>query len=159
MLLLTSSFSIAQSLIFNDNDLEYKGIIEAVEYDSVKLKELSIKWINKYFKDSELKVNEKNKIVKKGSYTLSIRYLYTKIPEEIFYDLTLEFKNGKFRYVINNFTLVSQGIQKFTFFDRYKSAGPVNKKIYYKKTKENIQKLMAEIKNITTENSSKNDEW
>ncbi len=87
--------------------LEYSRVIEVTDVDSLELKNRCQNWFAISFRNSEivLRTSSENKLIAKPAIVYEPKILVgsDQVKGAIYYTLTVEFKNGKYRYIVSDF--------------------------------------------------------
>jgi Domain of unknown function (DUF4468) with TBP-like fold len=149
--------------------ITYKKVTEVAATSKTELYNRAFAWANVYYKNPANVIREKN--AEEGKLVLKARYKIYNEPDkktkvatdagDVQYTLTLECKEGKYRYVLNNI-----GWQQISAFPAEKWMDTKNQyytkawDYYLKQTDENVKKILADLeKAMLTAPKVKKDEW
>jgi len=158
LLLLIANPILGQEFPYNDDKkIEFKEVFELNEELTEKeVIERTEKWANSYWSVPNL-INKSDKSITYKVTEKSSRKVGLMVNStfEIFYNLKVAVKKGKYKYTLSDFEVIEAGLMKY----------PLEKRIKKKKIKKiawaEIQKL---ISSLTTsiksgKNDNENDDW
>ncbi|WP_457618219.1 DUF4468 domain-containing protein [Lutibacter sp.] len=141
----------------NDKKIEFKEIFELSDkLTKEQVLERTEKWANSYWSVPNL-INKSDKsitykVTEKSSRKVG---LVVNSTFEIFYNLKVSVKEGKYKYTLSDFQVVEVGIMKYTLEKRIKKKKI--KKFAWAEIHKLISSLTTAIK--SGENDSEKDDW
>lgn len=99
-----------------------------------------------------------NSIKIRLSFKVLVPYMHLKISNEVFYDLIVEVKDKRYRMIMNNFEVISQGIQKYDYYTLYDSSSK-KARLVYKTETYNEQNRVKKYIHDALNNTKETNDW
>jgi DNA-directed RNA polymerase beta' subunit len=149
--------------------ITYKKVIEVAGTSKADFYNRALTWANAYYKNPGDVLREKDAVA--GKIVIKARFKFFHQPDkktqlatdagDVMYTLTLEFKDGRFRYVLTNINWQQKSAFPIeTWMDKKNQYYTETWDYYLKETDETVKKILADLeKNVSTPPKVKKDDW